>query len=35
VADRQVVLQSAVDVISTAKLAGFEAVALATEPPAP
>lgn len=34
VADRAVALQDAVDVISTAKLAGFEAVAVATRPPA-
>jgi biopolymer transport protein ExbD len=33
VADRQVGLQQAVDVISTAKLAGFEGVAVATQPP--
>lgn len=33
VADRAVALQAAVDVISTAKLAGFEAVAVATRPP--
>lgn len=35
VADQDVALQHAVDVISTAKLAGFEAVAVATRPPAP
>ncbi len=35
VADHTVALQKAVDVISTAKLAGFDAVAVATQPPAP
>lgn len=35
VADHTVPLQRAVDVISTAKLAGFEAVAVATQPPEP
>lgn len=33
VADRQIGLQHAVDVISAAKLAGFETVAVATRPP--
>lgn len=33
VADRASALQSAVDVISAAKLAGFDAVAVATRPP--
>ena len=33
VADRDARLQTAVDVLSTAKLAGFEGVALATTPP--
>ncbi len=35
VADEATKLQAAVDVISTAKLAGFEAVAVATRPPEP
>ncbi|MCB9684773.1 MAG: biopolymer transporter ExbD [Alphaproteobacteria bacterium] len=35
VADRTTSLQSAVDVISTAKLVGFDAVAVATKPPEP
>lgn len=35
VADREAQLQHAVDVISSAKLAGFDGVSLATEPPAP
>jgi len=33
VADHEAALQAAVDVISTAKLAGFQAVAVATRPP--
>jgi biopolymer transport protein ExbD len=33
VAEREVALQRAVDVISAGKLAGFEAVAIATRPP--
>lgn len=35
VADKTIALQRAVDVISTVKLAGFEAVAVATRPPEP
>ncbi len=35
VADEGTPLQTAVDIISTAKLAGFEAVAVATQPPEP
>ena len=35
VADHTVALQVAVDVISAAKLAGFDAVAVATQPPEP